>query len=763
MSFIELLQQVRATTLEAYEHQDAPFEKIVQAVVKERDMSRHPLFQVMFDLGTANNSSIVRLEELEISPKDFIHTTSKFDITFSVAQTDHGLKIFIGYCTDLYTSATIERMRAHYHELLMAAVAHPGKTIGKLDMLTHPEKEQLITGFNNTRAAAPVDKTVVGIFEEQVLRTPDSIVIIFGQEEITFIELNEKANQLAHYLRNSGLKAEGLVPLCFERSVDMIAAILGVLKAGGAYVPIDPGYPEGRIKYMLQDTGATLVVTNKQSRQKLEGVENVDIVEVDEQKIKNEATSNVSVNISPGSLAYVIYTSGSTGAPKGVMIEHRNLVNYVVNTKTRYINEAGNNAGSFMHLSYTFDASITAIFLPLLSGKALVIGSSNFPDIFEDKTFLQYAPYDFIKITPSHLEFLQPRISDVFTNTSASKLVIGGEALLLNQFDYLEQQGIDVEVINEYGPTEATVGCSTYSFSPSKQDNEAGNNIPIGKPIDNVELYILDAQEQVVPIGVLGELYIGGSGLARGYLNKGALTAEKFIQDPFSIRPNAKIYKTGDLAKWMPDGNIEYAGRIDDQVKLRGYRIELGEIQSIVQESGLVKSVVVMVCEDAAGNKRLIAYVVPDGTFDQTAVINYLKTKLPEYMVPSYWHQLEQFPLTINGKVDRKALPDPGKNIFTGKEYIAPETVTEKNLAGIWQDLLNLENVGVHDNFFEIGGHSLLAMRLIAAISKKMKVELTIRNLFQFTTIYELGRYIEIQTTHDAGNVNADDFELIDI
>lgn len=456
-------------------------------------------------------------------------------------------------------------------------------------------------------------------------------------------------------------------------------------------------------------------------------------------------------------LAYIIYTSGSTGKPKGVMIDHKSLMNYLLNEKTQYLSSDSNTSGTFIHMSYTFDASVTGMFMPILFGKSIVISSNNSIDVFEDKIFIEHAPYDFIKATPSHLEFLQPKFKKV-PNYLTKKLVIGGEALLLSHFNYLVQNNIEVEIINEYGPTEATVGCSTYHFNTVNPDEKLSNNILIGKPINNVQLYILSGQQELAPIGVFGEIHISGAGLARGYLNRHELTVEKFITHSFNDEEEVRLYRTGDVGRWKTDGNIEYLGRKDDQVKIRGYRIEPGEIESVLLESKLIKGAAVIVENDNSGTPQLIAYVVTGEDFNRQAVTAYLKTKIPGYMIPAVWMEIKNLPLTPNGKIDKKALPQ-ADTFNCVKNYVAPQTEVEKDLVDIWKNLLSHKTIGIYDSFFEIGGHSLLAMRLISAINKKMGVDLSIRDLFEFNTVSDLSKYIEIQTANSSAGIA--DFDLV--
>ena len=764
MTFIELLHEIKAMTLEAYAHQEVPFETVVDAVVKERDMSRNPLFQVMFGLQNTPEIPELKLGELSLSVEAHEHSTSKFDIAFLIKETSSGIHGTVEYCIDLYREETISRMLNHYINLLQSIAASPQEQIGYLAMLSGAEEEQLLVGFNVTQTDYVTEKSVVELFEDHAGSNPGSLAVVFEDQELSYGELNERSNQLAHYLQKQGVKPGTLVPVCIERGLEMVVGILGILKAGGAYVPVDPSYPADRISYMLEDTGAKLVLSSKAGREKLNGTASIIELDGDWGLISGEAAENINVKILPEQLAYVIYTSGSTGQPKGVMIEHQSLINYLSNSKTRYINDAEGGSGSFIHLSYTFDASLTGLFMPLLSGKYLVIGSGAGADVFRDENLEKYAPYDFIKITPSHIGLLPAAFKSSNGSWLSGKLVIGGEALRLGQFNSLINEGIDVEVINEYGPTEATVGCSTYSFSTLGPQEFTQNEVPIGKPISNTQIYILSGDKGLSPVGVSGEICIGGAGLARGYLNRPELTSEKFIKDPFSKKAGARLYKTGDLGRWLPDGNIEYLGRMDDQVKIRGYRIELGEIESVLNGSGQVQQGVVLAKADSGGNKRLVGYAVPQGTFDKQAVQNYLGTKLPEYMVPSLWVELESMPLTANGKIDKKALPDPELTEMA-KEYVAPRNATEAKLAEIWQEVLGVELIGIHDDFFELGGHSLLAIRLVSYIKRDLSVSIPIQTLFRFTSIGDQSKYLDFEL-QNAGNVderNTDEFDLIDL
>ncbi|MEO7533123.1 MAG: amino acid adenylation domain-containing protein, partial [Ferruginibacter sp.] len=752
LSFKELLQNVKSTTLDAYANQEVPFEKIVETVVKERNVSRNPLFQVFFVLQNTPEVPTLKLGQVQLSGEGYELTTTQFDLMFNIRDSSLGLQGSIQYSTDLYNETTINRMIAHFQELLQSIVQTPEQTIGALRILPPEEEHELLTGFNNTKLEIPKYRDIIDLFSEQVAKTPSAVALVFEDQELTYQQLNERSGQLAHFLSSKGVKKETRVPIYIERGIDMLVGILGILKSGGAYVPIDPAYPQERISYILEDTEATIVISNSLNSSKL-NTASLEVVELDTtwDMISKYPSGSLPGNITSAQLAYIIYTSGSTGKPKGVMIEHHSLMHYLLNSKASYINKEQHGSGSFIHLSYTFDASLTGMFMPLLFGRKVVIASKQFIDVFEDSNLHKYAPYDFIKITPTHLELLQNKLNISNGKLLTDRLVIGGEALKPGHFAYMIQQGIDVEIINEYGPTEATVGCSTYCFRTIGDQERIKNGILIGKPIDNIQLYILRENFALAPIGVRGEICIAGDGLARGYLNRAELTEEKFVTNPFSEEEGSKMYRTGDLGRWLPDGNMEYLGRIDDQVKIRGYRIELGEIESVLMQSESIKQAVVLAKEDKSGNQRLVGYIVTAEDFDNNAIISYLQGRLPDYMVPTLWIKLESLPVTPNGKVDKKALPDPDTSGISINEYAVPRNEVENKLTDIWKQLLDIDQVGIYNDFFELGGHSLLAIRVISAIRKQFEIELKINDVFEYPTIAQLAGYLQ---SHSSKNVH---------
>ncbi|PSL42360.1 amino acid adenylation domain-containing protein, partial [Chitinophaga niastensis] len=745
-SFISLLQQVKQTTLGAYMHQEVPFEKVVEAVVKNRDMSMHPLFQVLFVMQNVPGIPELRLGTVQLSVAPFEHTTSQFDLTIALAEGPDGLYGSIEYCTDLFSAATINRMIIHFEELLRSIVKSPEIPISALSMLPPDEMHQLLVSQNNTAVDYPQDQVITDLFALQVKRAPGAIAAVFEVSQLTYRELDERSNQLAHYLHNKGVGAETLVPICIDRSLEMIIGIMGILKAGGAYVPIDPEYPLDRIAFMLSDINAALLLTNAAHADQLKSVAGLaEIISLDEQwhYIAQEPLSPVDIVIASHHLAYVIYTSGSTGIPKGVMNEHGGVIN-----RLQWAQDYFNLHSSDVILQKTtfcFDVSVWELLWPLITGARLVFA---LPDGHKDAGYLK-AMIAQHKVTTIHFV---PSMLTVFLESISSgdgadlrRVICSGEALAPQQVPAFRDKLPAAELYNLYGPTEAAIDVSYWHASRDINDISI---VPIGKPISNTRLYILDKRGNVVPTGVTGELYIGGIQVARGYLNRLELTEEKFIVDPFSLDVTEKMYRTGDLCKWLPDGNIAYVGRVDHQVKVRGYRIELGEIENVLLECKLVSEVVVLanVVNNAVHlpDTRLVAYIVPNGQFDKAGIIAYLKDKLPEYMIPVSFTEIGAIPLTANGKIDRRALPDPGNQALSLHEYVAPASAMEQLLADIWQQLLGLERVGLHDNFFELGGHSLLAMRLISIIRETFNVEMSVKFFFQLPTIESQARHITI-------------------
>jgi amino acid adenylation domain-containing protein len=727
--FEKVLQQARRVALEAYTHQDIPFEQLVEELNPARNLSHTPLFQVMFVLQNTSIAAESELStELNVSVLETESVVAKFDLTLSIEDSELGLVGEFEYNTDLFESATIERMIGHWQTLLTGLVANPQQPIHQLPLLTETEQQQLLA-WNETATDYPHDKTIIDLFDEQVDKTPAAIAVVFENHSVTYQQLNAKANQLAHYLHHLGVKPDVLVGICVERSLDMIIGLLGIFKAGGAYLPLDPVYPEARLAFMLEDAKVPILLTQSSLTDKLPQTTATILCLDAETKTLSQLSKENPVNqLKPEHLAYVIYTSGSTGNPKGVLIAHQGLCNLAKAQIQLFDVQSGSNILQFASLS--FDASIWEIVMALGSGAQLCLAKQN--DLLPGPNLVQLLrqhAISHVTLPPTALAVLP--IKD---GLNLQCLIVAGESC---SPDLAVPWSKSSRFFNAYGPTEGTV-CATVFENLA----DSPSTLPIGRPIANIQTYILDHYLQPLPVGIPGELHIGGVGLARGYLNRPDLTAEKFINNPFSDDPDARLYKTGDLARYLPDGNIEYLGRIDNQVKIRGFRIELGEIEAALGQYPSVQENAVIVHESSQTGKRLIAYLVPrpEKLIETTALRSFLTERLPDYMIPSVWVILEALPLTLNGKIDRKVLEQFTINDspFTIDNYSPPRTPEEELLAGIWANILNVPRVGAYDNFFELGGHSLLATQVMSRIRDTFAVELPVRELFESPTITTL-------------------------
>ena len=735
LNFRSLLQQVREWTLGAYDHSDLPFEQLVAELAPERDPSHAPVFQVMFALTNAEEVSQVSKGNGNGSLKA---GTSGYDLMLVLSETENGLEGEIKYCTDCFEPDTIQRLCGHYETLLTSIASNPDQSIAELTILTERERTKILYEWNATRAEFP-QVCVHELFEQQASLHPDSIALVFEERQQTYRELNQRANQIAHTLRKSGVGPEVLVGVCLERCPEMLVALLGIWKAGGAYVPLDPAYPADRLSFMVKDAAVKVLLTHSQHKQLFASANNELIcLDSDWPVIAQESASNLKSEAIPSNLAYVMYTSGSTGTPKGVMVLHSGLVNYLCWAVKAYSVEAGGSVP--VHTSISFDLTVTGMYPPLLVGGRVEILSEDVGGQSLLKALKNGKDRSLVKITPAHLELLNQQISSEEAAGRTKLFVIGGENLLAESLLLWRKSARSTRLINEYGPTETVVGCCTYEVGA---DDPASGSVPIGRPIANTQLYILDRNMNPVPIGVIGELYIGGAGVARGYLNRPELNKERFLADPFSGQIGARLYKTGDVARYRKDGILEYLGRVDNQVKVRGYRIELGEIGATLASDPRVKSCAVLVREDEPGNKQLVGYVIPREGKSPTAedLQQFLKQRLPEYMAPAHFVFLDSIPLTTNGKVDRKALPAPTYGgVSAGQGFVAPRTETEKALAEIWAKLLKLEQIGIHDDFFDFGGHSLMAMKAVSQIEEKFGVNVSLAGLLEAPTIAELAK-----------------------
>ena len=776
-SFNELLGQSKKMLLEAYAYQQVPFEQIVERLQPERNLSHSPLFQVMLVLQN-NEEGSLELPGLTLSSVEQGGGIAKYDLTLTATESAQGLSLSWEYNTDLFDGATIERMAKHFSLLLSDLLKAPDQSVFSANMLSETERHQLLVEWNDTTSEYPKDQCIHQLFEQQVEADPDAIAVIFEEQRLTYGELNVRANQLAHYLVNEHkVTPDTLVGLCVERSVEMIVGILGILKAGGAYVPLDPDYPQSRLAYMLEDANLSTVITQSHllERKLVTPEQGLCLDDTDiKQKLSRQSSENLNyqqLGLMPSHLAYVIYTSGSTGAPKGVMVIHSGLSNYLNFVSTSYMPHV---EGAITSSPIAFDATITSLLGPLTNGKWTHVLPKNEAEIEQlAQVMLSLKQPVLFKITPAHLDGLAYYFQDTVVSKLPHYLIVGGEQLSKQTAALWKSQLLpEATIVNEYGPTETVVGCSIFKMKSLDQLILNTPAISIGKPIQNTQLVILNQSNLPVSIGIAGELHIGGAGLARGYLNQADLTAEKFIANPFYDEnvsgSSDRLYKTGDLVRWLPDGNLEFLGRIDHQVKIRGFRIELGEIENTLNDHDSVKGTVVEAKDAANGEKRLVAYVVTDAVVtsgestDSNDVADtehqafiaqmrqHLKVNLPDYMVPSAFVLLDKLPLTTNGKIDRKALPEPD---MTQQQavYVAPSTETEKTLCDIWQQVLDLECIGITDDFFELGGHSLLVVKVIARL-QKVDITMTARQLFLTPILSELAAIVDA-SSDDLGPV----------
>ncbi|HDQ71832.1 MAG TPA: amino acid adenylation domain-containing protein, partial [Chloroflexi bacterium] len=736
-TFEQLLVRVRRVTLEAYAHQDAPFEKLVEELRPERNPSYSPLFQVAFTLIDA--SPVMELPGLHLSELAFDVEIAKFDLTLTVEQKAEGLIAEIEYNADLFDVATIARMLGHFQTLLKSVVAEPALRLGELPLLTPAERETILTTWNATVIPYPRETCAHELFEAQAAQTPDAVAVIFEDQYLTYRQLDRRANQLARHLRSLGVGPEVLVGLCVERSLEMVVGLLGIMKAGGAYLPLDPAYPPARLAFMLKDARVPVLLTQERLVAGLpEHASRVLRLDADWGAIAAESAGPFDSGATVDNLAYVIYTSGSTGRPKGAQLAHRGLPN-VSQTQIRMFGlQPGDHVLQFASLS--FDAATFEIFMALRVGAALCLGTPERllpgPSLID---LLQDLAVSIVTLTPSALASLPALPVEALPHLRT--ITVAGEAC---SADLVARWAEGRRFFNLYGPTEATI------WTTAAQCVDGDQKPPIGYPIDNTEIYLLDAHLRPVPVGVPGELHVSGVGLARGYLNQPGLTAQAFIPHPFSARPGARLYRTGDLARHLPDGQVEFLGRIDHQVKVRGFRIELGEIEAVLNGHSAVQETVVVVRADGT-SQRVVAYVVPMPGQAVSAgdLRDFLGKKLPGHMVPSAFVTLAALPLTPNGKVDRRALPAPDLAAGLEGAYVAPRTPVEELVAQVWCDVLGLERVSVEANFFELGGHSLSATQVVSRICRLMDIDLPLRRLFESPSVAGLARALE--QARDAG------------
>ncbi|NEO29894.1 MAG: amino acid adenylation domain-containing protein [Symploca sp. SIO3C6] len=758
-SFCQLLKRVRNVCLSAYSHQDVPFQKVVEVKHLDYQVQQNPLFQVTFvidPLLVTESKLGWKAFYFEVDPQ-----TSKFDLTFYLLEEQlEEVVLLTEYNSDLFDATTIERMNGHLITLLEGIVANPNQNISQLPLLTETERYQILVEWNDTQVDYPQDKCIHQLFEEQVERTPDAVAVVFEREELTYKELNARANQLGHYLQKRGVKPDTLVGVYLERSLAMVVGMLGILKAGGAYVPLDPAYPQERVNYILSESETKILITSSQLLNSLPSHETqVICLDRDWKIISQENQGIPESKVKPNNLSYIIFTSGSTGKPKGVEICHQSLVNFINSTRDKpglkstdsfaldTCSANGKPQSNYRSLALTticFDIHIVEIYQPLTVGATIILVSRQVAkDGLRLASKIAQSDATMMIATPATWQML---LAANWSGRPDFQAFCGGEVLareLANSL--LEKVGC---LWNIYGPTETTVWSTTYEVKPNRSTRGEGTSELIGRPIANTKVYILDRYLQTVPIGVPGELHIGGAGLARGYLNLPELTKQKFIPNPFSNKLGSRLYKTGDLARYLPDGNIEFLGRIDNQVKIRGFRIETGEIEGVLAQHPKLREAVVIVREDIPEDKRLVTYLVPNQ--EKTTIKDlrsFLKTKLPQYMIPAAFVFLESMPLTANGKVNRRALPIPEATSLVHQiSFIAPRDSLELQLAQIWSEILAVSPIGVRDNFFDLGGHSLTAVRLMAQIEKEFGKNLSLAHLFQGPTVEELGILLHQKT-----------------
>ena len=756
-TFRTFLRQVRDAALGAYAHQDVPFELLVQELTPARSMSHSPLFQVMFDFQNVGVQQLT-IPGLVIEQVPLRRGVSQFDLTLSLVEKQDGIDCSLEYSTDLFETATIERLARHYERLVREVIAQPDIPVSYLEFADLRERHTLLTEWNS-----PVDQvsigagTIHGLFELQAIRTPGHIAVSHEGESLTYSELDQRARRLAQQLKRLGVSTDTMVAVGMNRRVELIVAVLGILKAGAAYLPLDPAYPEERIALIMEDTGVQVVVTERSvaAKFRLNGIKTL-VVDEESEGASSLETEDSSRLVHPENLAYVIYTSGSTGRPKGVLVPHRSAVNH----HRAFIAETGlcSTDRVLQFASLSFDASVEEIFPALAVGATLVLRTEACVDsLFGFDQFLKQESITVANLPTAywHEWVREMTVTPLEIPPSLRLVIIGGEAASGQWLEKWQAKAEnDIKLINTYGPTETTITSTVYDTEG--REPSGGSSVPIGRPIANGRAYVLDSHLQLVPIGIPGELFIGGLGVARGYWNRPDLTAEKFLPDPYCVEKGLRMYRTGDRARYLPDGALDFLGRVDFQVKVRGFRIEPGEIEAVLRQHESIGGVIVVVRDDGRGNNRLVCYVLPKGgtTIQLTELRSYLRRRLPEYMIPGAFVIVTEWPLNANGKIDCNTLPTPEESeIPTGGLDTHPRTMVEEVLMSIWQDVLGIKHAGVDDSFFDLGGHSLLATQLVSRIRNAFHIELPVRAVFEHPTVRSLARGIEqaVSGTEETG------------
>ena len=750
-TFQELLGRVRETTLEFHAHQHLPTEQLSDALTSEGHLSQSPVYQVLFQYRNFKQIQHIKAGNLLFERDRFHIGIEAWMLSVEISRSEEGLEVLFDFAADQFLPETAERMENHYCTLLAGIASNPAQRISTLPLLTESERHQLLVKWNDTHADFPTERCVHELFEDQVIRTPDAVAVISAGRQITYAELNVRANQLAHRLHDLGVKQEILVGICLERSLEMVVGMLGILKAGGTYLPLDPAYPRDRLAFMIEDSRTQVLLTQDKLVEKLPVYEGYLLrIDVESTLIADLKVDNPPPYANPDNVSYIIYTSGSTGRPKGAMITHRAMTNEIFSAIDVYGISAKDRILQFSSIS--FDASVEEIFPGLIAGSSIVLRGDD--DLLTTDAFWRLCDERGISVASLPTSFwhqlgLEMTSEDSVLPESLRIVIIGGEEARVDSV----QRWIKIStrsdkpprLVNSYGPTETTVCVTSYELKMTNDSAQKIKVLPIGRPMANTMAYVLDSHMQLVPVGVPGELHVGGVQLARGYLNRPDLTNEKFISNPFSEDPDARLYKTGDLVRYLPDGNIAYLGRNDTQVKVRGYRIELQEIELLLQSHADIREAIVLAHEDSSGGKQLVAYVVThaDRSVNTAELREILRSLLPEFMVPSVFVTLDTFPLTIAGKVDRRALPTPEtcRSELT-PQYEPPDSPTECQLAEIWCSLLAKERVGRRDDIFDLGGHSLTLTRLAARIEDNFGVRVPLLLLFEHRTIEQMALVI---------------------
>lgn len=720
-AFDGFIEEIKDIVLKAFENQDFQFEELVDRLQLKRDLSRNPLFDTLFVMQNMVTKSM-EFGDATIKPYPLKHQSTKFELTVEAFEEQDTITLYFDYCTKLFKNETVEQMTRHFHRILERVANTPNIALWEINILSEAEKKQLLVAFNDTYVEYSDNKCIHELIEEQAKKTPNNIAVVYDDQPLTYCELNEKANRLARLIRGKGVHPDELIGIMADRSLEMIIGMLAILKSGAAFMPVDPAYPQERINYLLEDSRTKILLIQEHLLEKAQF--NGEIIRLVDQEdnMRAEGGSDLEPIGDATNLAYVIYTSGSTGNPKGVMIEHRSLVNLSQWHKRNFRLTYDDRATKYA--AFGFDASVWELFPYLIAGASVYI-------IPEQIRLDVYALNEFYERNLITITWLPPQVYEQFLelqNTTLRFLLTGGDKVRAYSH-------VPYEVINTYGPTESTVICTSYNI---QKDNY--RNIPIGMPIDNIQLYILDRNNRLVPLGVKGELCITGDGLGRGYWGRNDLTEEKFIDNPFV--PGKKMYKTGDLARWLPDGNMEYLGRMDFQVKIRGFRIELSEVESHLLNHPDIQKAVVIAKEDVPGHKYLCAYLVADKRASLSELRSYISQKLPDYMIPLYFIYLDKMPLTPNGKLDASVLPDPKESAVIEHHYEAPKNEIQENLVDIWQQVLAREKVSIYDNFFELGGDSIKALQISARL-QKYQLKMDTADLFKNPRINELSRYVK--------------------